>query len=179
MADRMPAEIWVGGKLSRNHLNKIPITGLKLDWDENPIDTRSVESILAARDDQGLLHFCDDGAAWGEFEELETSLQELQLPFRRRSSGKYDYLPELFEFRPDIIDPRDGKAIVIETISTDDGEPLVYRSDLAPFLAEMAALARPQASSPESQLTAWRRLAEKVARLLPPELPPLPPFEIV
>ena len=37
MADRMAAEIWIGGKLPRSLLDEFPISDLTLDWDENPI----------------------------------------------------------------------------------------------------------------------------------------------
>ena len=39
MADRMSAEIWIGGKLPRSLLNEFPISDLRLDWDETPFDS--------------------------------------------------------------------------------------------------------------------------------------------
>ena len=33
MADRMAAEIWIGGKLPRSLLDEFPISDLRLDWD--------------------------------------------------------------------------------------------------------------------------------------------------
>lgn len=171
MADRMPAEIWIGGKLPRSLLDELPISDLKLDWDETPFDSTSEEGILSARDESGLLHFADCEAAWGEFEELEGWLREHDIPFKRHSSGKYEYLPELVEFRPDL-----GEEI--QTMTTDSGEPLVCKGELVPILKSMARLQRSKRPL-DAQVAAWRRLAVKLAKLVPPTLPPLPSFEIV
>ena len=46
MADRMAAEIWVGGKLPRSLLDEFPISDLRLDFDENPFDATTEEGIL-------------------------------------------------------------------------------------------------------------------------------------
>ena len=102
MADRMAAEIWIGGKLSRSLLDEFPISDLRLDWDETPIASTSEDGILSARDENGLLHFADCEAAWGEFEELEGWLREHSIPFQRQTSGKYEYDPCFVEFRPDL-----------------------------------------------------------------------------
>ena len=102
MSDRMPAELWVGGKLLRSLLDEFPISDLRLDWDEHPIDATSEEGILSARDESGLLHFADTEAAYGEFAELEDWLREHNIPFQRQASGKYEYDPCWIEFRPDL-----------------------------------------------------------------------------
>ena len=92
MADRMAAEIWIGGKLPRSLLDEFPIDDLRVDWDENPVDRTSEETLLAGREDDHL-HFCDCEAAYGEFQELEGWLREHNIPFQRQSSGKYEYDP--------------------------------------------------------------------------------------
>ena len=62
--------------------------------------------------------------------------------------------------------------------ATDSGEPLICKSELAPILEKMAKLR--QSDRPLSaQVRAWKRLAGKLVALVPPTLPPLPPFEIV
>jgi len=142
-----------------------------LDWDLTPFDSTSEEGILNARDENGLLHFADCEAAYGEFQELEGWLREHRLPFYRQSSGKYDYLPQRVEFRPDL-----GQEI--ETITTDSGEPLICKSELAPILEKMAELQRSDRPL-SAQVRAWNRLASKLTKLVPPTLPPLPKFEIV
>ena len=171
MADRIPSEIWIWGKLSRSLLDEFPISDLKLDWDETPFDSTTEEGILSARDESGLLHFADCEIAWGEFSDLEEWLREHNIPFKRHSSGKYEYLPELVEFRPDL-----GEEI--QTMTTDSGEPLVCKSELAPILESMAKLQRSKRPL-DAQVRAWKGLAGKLVKLVPPTLPALPPFEIV
>ena len=83
MADRMSAEIWIGGQLPHSLLKEFPISDLRLDWDATPFDASSEEGILSARDESGLLHFADCEIAWGEFQELEGWLREHNIPFRR------------------------------------------------------------------------------------------------
>ena len=135
MADRMACEIWIGGKFPHGLLDEFPISDLRLDFDATPFDSTTEEGILSARDEDGLLHFADCEAAWGEFAVLEDWLREHNMPFRRHSSGKYSYLPELVEFRPDL-----GEEI--QSITTDSGEPLVCKSELVPILEKMAELRR-------------------------------------
>jgi hypothetical protein len=171
MADRMAAEIWIGGQLPRGLLGEFPISDLRLDFDLTPFDATTEEGILNARDEDGLLHFADCEAAWGEFTLLETWLREHKMPFRRHSAGKYEYLPELVESRPDL-----GKEV--QTIATDTGEPLVCSSALMPILEQMTKLRRSDRPL-TAQLRAWKRLSGKLAKLVPPTLPPLPTFEIV
>ena len=88
MADRIPAEIWIGGKLSRSLLDEFPISDLKLDWDETPFDASSEEGILSARDESGLLHFADCEIAWGEFSDLEELVAGTQHPVQAAFVGE-------------------------------------------------------------------------------------------
>ena len=46
MADRMPAEIWIGGNLPRSLLGEFPISDLSLDWDDTRFDATSEEGVL-------------------------------------------------------------------------------------------------------------------------------------
>jgi len=108
---------------------------------------------------------------WPTPQELEGWLREHDIPFKRHSSGKYEYLPELVEFRPDL-----GEEI--QTMTTDSGEPLVSKSELVPILGSMAKLQRSKRPL-DAQVRAWKELADKLVKLVPPTLPPLPPFEIV
>ena len=124
MADRMAAEIWIGGTLRRSLLEEFPISDLRLDWDNNCLASSAEADILAARDEDGLLHFADVEAAWGEFEELEGWLREHNLPFRRRSEGKYEHMPELVEFRPDLKGKRNRD---VYAITSPEGAPWCSR----------------------------------------------------
>jgi hypothetical protein len=44
MADRMPAEIWVGGQLPHSLLSEFPVSDLRLDWDEHPVEDNRTKS---------------------------------------------------------------------------------------------------------------------------------------
>ena len=63
-------------------------------------------------------------------------------------------------------------------MTTDSGEPLVSKSELVPILESMAKLQRSKRPL-DAQVRAWKELAGKLDKLVPPTLPALPPFEIV
>jgi hypothetical protein len=174
MADRMAAEIWIGGKLSRSLLDEFPISDLRLDWDETPIDPTSEDGILSARDENGLLHFADCEAAWGEFEELEGWLREHSIPFQRQTSGKYEYDPCFVEFRPDLPCKPDRY-----TLTTQNGAPVISREEIEKAMHGMAKLVNDKRRTAEKRLQAWERIYRRLSRSMPPKLPPLPAFEIV
>jgi hypothetical protein len=174
MADRMAAEIWIGGKLSRSLLDEFPISDLRLDWDETPIDPTSEDGILSARDESGLLHFADCEAAWGEFEELEGWLREHGIPFQRQTSGKYEYDPCFVEFRPDL--PRKPDR---HTLTTQNGAPVISREEIEKSMQGMAKLVNDSKRTAEKRLRAWERIYRRLSRSMPSRLPPLPAFEIV
>jgi hypothetical protein len=174
MADRMAAEIWIGGKLSRSLLDEFPISDLTLDWDETPIASTSEDGILSARDESGLLHFADCEAAGGEFEELEGWLREHNIPFQRQTSGKYEYDPCFVEFRPDL--PRKPDRY---TLTTQNGAPVICREEIEKAMRGMAKLVDDKKRTAEKRLRAWERIYRRLSRSMPPKLPPLPAFEIV
>jgi hypothetical protein len=176
MADRMAAEIWLGGKLPRSLLEEFPISGLCLNWDNARLLSSEEADILAARDEDGLLHFADAEAAWGEFQELEAWLREHNLPFRRRSEGKYEHSPELVEFRPDLKGKRNRD---VYTFTSPEGAPVVSVSEVEAITNRMAKLVADRKRSATQRLQAWEKLFRKLTRVLPPKLPPLPPFTIV
>ena len=109
MADRMAAEIRIGGKVRRSVAEVlckvIATSAASLDWGEARFDPRTIDELLASRSDDGnglrLLTYSDEQARWGEFDSLETFLQEQGIPYCRYSEGKYDYdAPKLRCFIP-------------------------------------------------------------------------------
>ena len=176
MADRMSAEIMIGGKLRRSWLDEFPVSGLRLDWDEGVLPPLSEADLLAARmPDSGVLRFCDYEAAWGEFQELEGWLREHNMPFHRYSGAKYEYSAELVQFRPDLRGKRNRD---VSTLTTPDGDPVVSVAEVEKVVERMAKLAADRKRSADKRLQAWARLFRALTRILPPKLPPLPPFEI-
>jgi len=175
MADRMAGEIWIGSKLARSLLAELPISDLWLDWDHNRLQSSTEADILAARDGDGLLHFADDEAAYGEFQELEGWLREHKIPYRRHSDGKYEFTPELVEFRPDLKGRRNRNVFIT---TSPERAPMVFVSDVEVITTRMAKLAANRKRSPTQRLQSLEKLLQKLALALPPKLPPLPPFEI-
>jgi hypothetical protein len=172
----MAAEIWIGGKLRRSLLEEFPVSDLCLEWDQGRLKSTSEADITAARNEDGLLHFADVEAAWGEFQELESWLREHNLPFRRHSEGKYEHSPELVEFRPDLKGKRNRQ---VYTLTTPEGDPVVSVAEIEKVTDRMAKLAANTNKPAAQRLRAWEGLLAKLVRVLPPKLPPLPPFEIV
>ena len=154
---------------------RVPGVGLvpRLGW--QPLKSSSETDILATRNENGLLHFAEVEAAWGEFQDLEGWLREHRLPFRRRSEGKYEYAPELVEHRPDLKGRRNRE---VYALTSPEGKPMLFVSEVAPIVARMAKLAADKRPARE-RLQAWEKLHRKLVNVLPPELPPLPIFEVV
>ena len=175
MADRMAAEIWIGGKLLRSLVESMPISDLRVDWENTPLASSDEVDILAARNEDGLLHFADAEIAWGEFQELEDWLREHIVPFRRRTEGKYEHTPELVEFRPDLKGTRNRD---VYAITSPEGAPMVFASEVETITTRMAKLADDRKRSATQRVQAWEKLFHKLTLVLPPKLPPLPPFEI-
>ena len=165
-----------GGKLPRSLLDEFPISDLRLDLDATPVDATSEEGILSARDESGLLHFADAEVAWGEFQELEGWLREHDIPFQRQSSGKFEYDPCFVEFRPDLPGKHNQDRY---TLTTQDGTPVVYHSEIEKAVQKMAKLAADRKRPAAKRLQAWEKIYRALLRSIPPEPPPLPRFEIV
>jgi hypothetical protein len=175
MADRMAGEIWIGGKLRRSLLEAFPVSDLHLDWEGELLPSVREADLLAARNEDGLLYFAEMEQAWGEFQELEGWLREHGLPFRRQSEGKYEYAPERIEHRPDLKGARNRE---VYCYTSPEGKPMLLVSEVAPIVGRMAKLVADKRPARE-RLQAWEKLYRKLANVLPPELPPLPIFEIV
>lgn len=169
--DRVAAQIWIGGKLPRSFVSEFPVRDLQWDWDGARVGVPTEGILLEYCDPGEPLWLVDGWAHNGAFPELEDWLREHQMPFRRRSEGMYEYLPEWVEFRPDC-------AVEFEVLTTDGGEPLVLQSELMITINDIKSL---QASDlpAEARLEQWDRIAKDLRDLLPPEIPPLPAFEIV
>ncbi len=176
MADRFAAELWIGGRLLRSLLDEFPVSDLCLDWDGNRPQSYVEADILATRNEDGLLHFADVEAAWGEFQELEGWLREHKLPFRRQSEGKYEYDACIVDFRPDLKGRQNQDRY---TLTTQDGKPVVRIEEIEKIVEGMAELVDDRKRTTTRHLQAWEQLYRKLLRAVPPELPPLPPFTIV
>jgi len=180
MSDRIPAEIWIGGKIAASLVPDlcaaIADEGVSLEWGGPRVDPTGADDLTAATkaNHQGvsLLWFCDDEASCGEFDLLESFLQAHDVPFTRRTDGRYEYDPVKVEFRP-------GTEQV--DLATDrSGETVVPASPLIALEAELTkALQLARSGDAKRANTTVRAALKKLRQVLPPSVPPLPPFEIV
>ncbi len=177
MADRMAAEIWIGGPIPEPLVEAlcghIRDEALSLDYGEASFEPRAAEELLeAAAENDGLLRLCDDEVAYGEFTDLEPWLQEHGIPYTRRSDGKYEHDPVVVEFRPEsgLHECTANKALraVVEV------QPL--RKVVRRLRAAMAVSAKKKPKKARRQI---KRALKLLTRHMPPELPPLLPLEIV
>ena len=83
MSDRIPAEIWIGGKVAASLVPDLCAAiideGVCLEWGGPRVDPTGPDDLIAAikANHQGvrLLWFCDEEASCGEFDVLESFLQ--------------------------------------------------------------------------------------------------------
>lgn len=101
MADRMAAEIKIGGPLPKDKIQEfmdiIEGSGAGPEYGEGSWDP---EEILDAIHREAVLDLYDDEAAWGEFPELEAFCRGVGLSFVRRSEAKYEYDAEVIWSTP-------------------------------------------------------------------------------
>jgi len=100
MADRMGAEISIGGRIQRASLELFAEALSSESFDDTNVDDEV--GSLAALADLGE-HFGGHAyeVAWGEFPELEAKCRELGLTYVRTSEPKYEYNGEYVYFSPE------------------------------------------------------------------------------
>lgn len=177
MSERMATEIWMGGTIARTlvpHLcTAITQAHVSEAWGDRRFVPHTAADLLSAIqevNDVQLLWLCHDAASWGEFPELEEFLQEHEIPFTRRSAGKY-------EFDPEVVDSRPGRKLLCRTTNA-AGQSVVTVSELS---AVCRSLRRFRTNWLKLQpQTAARALEQALEQLegYGAELLPLAPFVI-
>jgi hypothetical protein len=81
-----------------------------------------------------------------------------------------------WKFRPDLQGKRNQE---VYALTTPEGNDVVEVTAVAKITDRMARLAANQRLPASKQLQAWKSLFRQLTRILPPELPPLPSFEII
>ncbi len=180
MSERMPAEIWIGGKIVDSAVPDlcaaIARERVLAEWGDGPFHPAIAEDLIEAVRPNGeqvpLLWLCDDQALWGEFASLERFLQEHQISFTRLSAGRYEYDPEMVTYRPGT-----GR---VELVTNSSGAPVVLASRVAEAQAMLADMmdAMP-IGTVETLLRSIRSARDSLRCILPPAIPPLEAFEIV
>ena len=172
MAERMAAEITIGGTIPASLVPELCRTiigeGVSHAWGDAPFRPLSAADLLETLSD-GWLWLCDHEACWGQFDALERLLQERNVPFDRKSGGKYEYDAEMVHYRPHLPD-------LSRVITDANGKPVVMADNLKPV---DEALSRAQREPTRSGMFKAVRAAQQLLQsALPPSLEPMEPFRI-
>jgi len=178
MTERMAAEIWIGGQLSTKQAEElrgaINDEWVSLQWGGGqfrPAGPRDLLQASVEHDDVQLLWLCNDQASWGEFADLEAFLQAHEIPYTRRSEAGGGYNGEIAEYRP----PDDPVHMPVDS----DGNPTVHvdtMRDVAKSLDDAMELL--ESREVRKAKVRLKKVRAALHEHLPPEVPPLPSFEI-
>ena len=172
MADRMAAEITIGGTIPASLVPQLCRTiieeGVSHAWGDAPLCPQSADDLVEILSD-GLLWLCDDQATGGQFDALERWLEEHHVPFDRKSDGKYEYDAEMVLYRPHLPE-------LLCFITDASGEPVVPASKLKPVDEALSRARREPTRS--GMLEAVRAAQQQLQSALPPSLAPMAPFHI-
>ena len=163
MSDRYCAWIKIGGRIEKSSieplLGEVQSSGVSLDWGEPPFDPSSDDALVEAKKDD-TLQLCDDQARYGEFPELEEVCRDLGLAYTRFCEACCGYDAEIVDWRPGMKEP------LIRTCSNEDSDIVLV--DGATVKEALTALGAGRTQEAIGKL-----------RSLCPQIPDLPPFEIV
>lgn len=179
MSESMSAVIRIGGAVKQQQIpalcRAIRDENVAMEWGGMPFEPGSAIDLLSARTEetgQLVLALYDDQARWGQFDALEQFLQDHQIAYDRHSDGKYEYDAQLVRFRP-------GHKPVAAICST-NGQPVIAASYIDPVRLWIAEAAEQfDSNSPKRGIPLVRRAQRWLKRHMPPDIPPLPAFEIV
>ena len=176
MADRFPGEITIGGKipaaLLEEFLGEVASSGASVgDYGNAPFDGRTAEELRGTLDENGQLRLADPEACYGQFEELEGFLQEHGIPFDRHSDARYEFDAVNVMFRP-------GMERPVEVASNNAGDSLADAGELRQVARELARLATAGLTN-DKLLAAVAKTSRDLEAVLPPDVEPLPPLEII
>ena len=179
MSDYMAGEIWIGGKVPAGLIAElcevISRQGLGLEWGDARFKPSSAADLLEVReeiDGVPLLHLCNDEAPWGQFDELEGFLQQHRISFRRQSDGKWEYDPEIVEYRPG--------SEPIRLLANHAGAPVVTVEEFGEIDTQWSqAINLIEGGSTARGIRELKNGLAQFRDLLPKAVPPLEPIEIV
>jgi hypothetical protein len=177
MSDRSTGEIWIGGKIKRELVpdlcEAIRAQPMHLEWMGAQFEPTTESQLLEAIDDLcGIkaLRLCNTDANGGEFSELERFLQMNDLPYTRHSGGCRYYDGRKVFYRP-------GRELV-EVMTNVDGDSVIGRVEKVERAWYLLKEAQYLLQTGKRALAPISQAADLLADVLPPELPPLAPFEI-
>ena len=176
MADRFPGEITIGGKvpsaLLEEFLGEVASSGASVgDYGDAPFDGRTAEELRGALDEDGHLRLADPEACYGQFDDLEAFCVRHGIPFDRHSDARYEFDAVNVTFRP-------GMERPVVVASNNAGDSLAEVDGIRSVARELAWLVTAGLTKDEL-LAAVAKASKDLEALLPPEVEPLPPLEIV
>jgi hypothetical protein len=176
MADRFPGEITIGGKvpatLLQEFLGELNSTSAKVGaYDGAEFVAKTAADLRGVLDENGHLFLADDRAPNGQFAELEDFCVRHGIPFDRHSDARHGFKAENVTYRP-------GMKRPAEMPSDDSGDALLRAETVRPIAKELARLVTTKLTR-EKVLAAAKKVIRHLYSLLPPEIEPLPPLEIV
>ena len=155
--------IRIGGRLQHAHLDEflkaVAAAGVGLEWGEPPFEPTSAGELIEVLQEDRLW-LCDVEARNGEFPELEKTCRRLRLAYTRHTEGSCDCDAELIDWRPGSKQPLVRIGSNVNTATT-----YVAADAVREALTALEAGQAPQAI--------------EMLRMLCPDMPELPPFEIV
>jgi len=162
MSDRIAAHITIGGKLSRSKLPKllkaIAEADVATNWGDAFFQPQNEEELLSVLMN-GRLWLCDDESSDGHFPELEEPCRKLGLSYTRLCESRYEYDAEMVDWRPGMKKP------LVRVSSNVRNEAYVSETQVRKALVHLEA----------GRIGKAKRLLHSLC----PEIPKLPPFEIV
>ena len=176
MGERYPAEITIGGTLSAKlldrFLGKLNSAGARVGgFDGDPFDAKDVDELRKSLDEDGHLVLADAEASYGQFEELEAFCVKHKIAFDRHSDAHYEFDAQNVYFRPSMKAPK-------SVPSNNAGDDLFSSAAVRPVVKELTRVVTAGLTREKLKATAVK-IIRHLNSLLPPEVEPLPPLEIV
>jgi len=163
MSSYFCASIRIGGSIKRSKverlLSAIGQAGVSLEWGDAPFAPQTADKLMEAKQETWLW-LCDERASCGEFPELEAACRKLKLGYLRHSEASFDCDAERADWRQGM-----KKPIVRPSSNVNSHDTYVSTE------AVCKALELFEAGNAKQAIRSLRRLC--------PDIPKLPPFEIV
>ena len=162
MSSRFCASIRIGGQIKRSKveplLKVIREAAVSLEWGDAPFLPQNADELMEARG-ESWLRLCDEQASYGEFPELEATCRKLGLSYSRHGEASFDCDAELADWRPEM------------RIARSPGSNINSVDTYVPIDAVRKALRFLEAGQSGKAIHALQQLC--------PDIPELPPFEVV
>ncbi len=163
MSERYATYIEIGGRIHRSEieplLKAISEDGVRTDWGEPYFEPETADELLEACK-EGRLRLCDEEARYGEFTQLEQSCRELGLGYRRHCEGTNGYDAWVTGWWPGLAEPVGHRSS-----NEHPGDIVILASEVEKAITML------ESGHIQPGIDLLKRAC--------PDLPDLPPFEVV